>query len=107
VHTIRIAGGDVEVPDPIVDSIPIGAYVQFVSADWFIHEVAFEGDSLAAEGRAFLERTDQMASPPIIHRDGRYVVWFAGAPSGRYPYLLQGNGRPGRGAIVVIGAGPG
>ena len=81
--------------------MPAGSYVQFVTADWFVHEVLFDRDSLGAEARSFLERTDQMASPPLLKQDSRYVISFEGAPPGRYPYVMEGNGRPGRGLIVV------
>lgn len=101
VHSIRLAGGEMERADPELVSVETGTYVEFVTTDWLIHEVIFEIDSLTAEQRAFLERTDQIASPPLIERDGRYVLMFEGAPPGRYPYRLEGNGRPGRGAIVV------
>ena len=101
VHRVRLTGGEAESADPPVLSIEPGAYVEFLSTDWLVHEIVFEADSLAAEQRAFLERTDQVASPPLIERDSRYVLAFAGAPPGRYLYRLEGNGRAGRGVIVV------
>jgi plastocyanin len=107
VHSIRIAGGEVERAEPRLLSIEPGAYVEFVTEDWLIHEVIFETDSLTSEQRAFLERTDQVASPPLIELDSRYVLAFEGAPPGRYVYRLEGNGRAGQGAIVVMVAGPG
>jgi len=72
-----------------------------VTTDWLIHEVIFEADSVDTEQWSFLERTDQTASPPLIERDTRYVLTFEGAPPGRYPYLLEGNGASGRGVIIV------
>jgi len=101
VHRVRIAGGDAEQADPAHISIETGAYVEFVTTDWLIHEVIFDVDSLSAEQLDFLTRTDQMESPPLLERDTRYVLAFDGAPRGRYVYRLEGNGRPGRGAIVV------
>ncbi len=101
VYTVTITGGEIEVASPGIDSVPVGSYVQFVTADWFVHEILFDADSLTAEVRAFLERTDQMASPPLLQQNSRYVVSFEGAPPGRYPYVVEGNGRPGRGVIVV------
>ena len=101
VHRIRLEGGEVESVEPFLVSVEQGAYVEFRTADWLIHEVIFEADSLTAEQRAFLEDTDQVASPPLVDRDSRYVLSFEGAPLGRYPYVLEGNGRPGRGVIVV------
>ena len=101
VYTIRITGGEAEVADPPERSIEPGAWVQFVSDDWLVHEVHFETDSLRPEARSFLERTRQVASPPMLQRDARFVVSFEGAPSGRYPFRLEGNRSPGRGVIVV------
>jgi plastocyanin len=102
VHRVRLAGGEVERADPLRVSIEPGAYVEFVTTDWMIHEVIFELDSLSAKQRAFLEHTDQIASPPLIQLDSRYVLAFEGAPPGRYVYRLEGNGRAGRGVILVI-----
>lgn len=103
VRTVRISGGPAERAEPaLLDSVTVGTWVQFVTDDWFVHEVAFERDSLGTDARAFLERTDQLASPPLLHQDARFVVSFADAPEGRYPYLLEGNGSPGRGVIVVV-----
>lgn len=101
VHTIVVTGGDTEMALPALDTVPVGAWVQFVSGDWLVHEVAFEADSMAAAVRAFLEDTDQVASPPLLQLDARFVVSLEGAPPGLYPYVLEGNRGPGRGLIVV------
>jgi plastocyanin len=101
VQSVRITGGEVERAEPHLIAVEAGAYVQFISTDWLIHEVIFEVDSLSVEQREFLERTHQLASPPLIERDSRYVLAFEGAPPGRYPYRLEGNGRSGGGEIVV------
>lgn len=101
VHRVRLEGGEVESADPALLTIEPGAYVEFVTVDWLVHEVIFEEDSLAAAQRTFLRRTDQVASPPLIDRDSRYVLSFEEAPPGRYPYVLEGNRRAGRGVIVV------
>lgn len=102
VYRVTLTGGVVERADPVVVSLESGAYVEFITTDWLIHEVIFDADSLAADQWAFLERTDQVESPPLIHREGRYVLAFEGAPPGRYPYTIQGNTRAGRGVIVVV-----
>jgi plastocyanin len=101
VYTIRVTGRDAEVADPAQRSVEPGAWVQFVSEDWLVHEVLFETDSLRPEARSFLERTRQLSSPPLLQRDARFVVSFEGAPPGRYPFRLEGNRSPGRGVIVV------
>jgi hypothetical protein len=101
VYRVAVSGGPVERADPAALSIEPGAYVQFVTSDWLVHEILFETDSLGSAQRAFLERTHQVASPPLIDRDSRYVLSFVDAPPGRYSYRLEGNGRPSRGVIVV------
>lgn len=101
VHRITLTGGEVERADPAALSVEPGALVEFVTTDWLIHEVIFQVDSVGGERRSFLERTDQTASPPLIDRDSRYLVTFEEAPPGRYPYVLEGNGAPGRGVIIV------
>lgn len=101
VHRITLTGGEVEQADPVLLSIEGGAYVEFVTTDWLIHEVIFRADSLREDQWAFLERTDQVASPPLIDRGSRYVLAFHDAPPGRYLYRIEGNRRPGRGVIVV------
>tara|TARA_B100001079_G_scaffold168974_1_gene145034 strand:- start:133 stop:597 length:465 start_codon:yes stop_codon:yes gene_type:complete len=105
VHRVVIRGGDRERADPLETVITPGSYVEFVTADWLVHEIVFELDSLSIAARTFLERTDQVASPPLISQDSRYVVHFADGPPGRYPFVLEGNGAPGRG-VVVVEAGP-
>jgi plastocyanin len=101
VYRVRVSGGERERADPARISIEHGSYVEFVTTDWLIHEVIFELDSLSSDGHAFLERTNQLASSPLIEPDARYVLAFEGAPPGRYPYRLRGNGGEGRGVIVV------
>jgi len=76
--------------------------VEFVTADWRMHQIRFVADSLDAAHRAFLEGTDQMDSPPLVDRDARFVVSFAEAPEGRYPFVAEGNEAPTLGVVVVL-----
>ena len=101
VHRVVITGGDAELAAPQATTIQPGAYLEFVTGDWFVHEVTFELDSMLPGACAFLESTDQVASPPLLRLDSRYVVDFEGSPPGRYPYLLEGSGAAGRGVVVV------
>lgn len=101
VHRVVLRGAGGESAEPSLLSLTPEAYVEFVTADWLIHEVIFEVDNLTPAQRSFLESTDQVASPPLLHRDSRYVLTFIGAPPGRYPYRLEGNGRPGLGTLIV------
>ncbi len=105
VHTVSVRAGVGERADPDFLEVLVGDLVQFVSADWMVHEVHFELDSVSAGARAFLERTMQTASPPLLQQDARFVLTFADAPEGRYPYRLEGNREEGRGVIVVVARG--
>lgn len=101
VFRVEITGGEAESASPSELDIPSGAWVQFVTTDWRVHEVSFDPDSLSAESRAYMETSGQMASPPLVERDARFVVSFRDAPEGRYPFVIAGNGAPGRGVVVV------
>ena len=101
VYRVTLTGGAAERADPAAVSIDQGAHVEFVTGDWLVHEVIFQADSMAASSWSFLVGTDQTDSPPLIALDSRYVLSFEAAPPGRYPYLLEGNGEPGAGVIIV------
>lgn len=102
VHRVAITGGEREILDPVEIRVPVGAWVEFVTMDWRVHQVRFAMDSLDAVRRAFLRDTDQVDSPPLVDRDARFVVSFSGAPEGRYPFVAEGNGAPTRGVVVVL-----
>ncbi len=78
-----------------------GSVVQFVTRDRRVYSVHFEADSIGAPGRAFLEETAQGSSPPLVEAGARFVVTFAGAPEGAYPFRVEGQGAVARGRIVV------
>lgn len=101
VHTLVLRGGEQEEVTPGTVEILEGDWVQFSAADWRVHEVRFEADSLSLPARSFLEESDQGASPPLVDQGDRFVVSFTGAPEGRYPFLVEGNGTPVRGVVVV------
>jgi len=102
VHRILVRGGAREVADPAETIIPAEAHVEFVTTDWLVHEVVFDVDNMSADSRAFLESTDQVASPPLLRQDSRFVIDFRDAPPGRYPYRLEGSGEGGRGVVIVV-----
>lgn len=106
VHRVRLTGGATETSEPVELSVAPGVWVEFVTTDWHVHEIAFELDSLSSAARDFLEGSDQVASPPLLRRDSRFVISLEGAPPGRYPYTLQGNGAQGRGVVVVVEPNP-
>src|SRR5690606_28187848 len=94
--------GERESVQPAEVQVPPGAWVQFATTDRRIHMVAFQLDSLPPEAAAFLRDTGQDASPPLLELDARFVVTLQGAPPGRYPFLVEGNGAPARGAVVIV-----
>ena len=78
-----------------------GGVVVFRTVDRRLHTVEFAAGGLAPEALAFLERTGQMRSPPLLERGTEYTVSFEGAPAGFYPFLVFGPGTSVEGAIVV------
>ena len=81
--------------------VPRGVWVEFVTSDGWPRTVAFELDSLPGAAAELLRSTGQDASPPLLDPGSRFLVSFAGAPPGRYPYQVEGSGRAVRGVVVV------
>ena len=106
VYVVSLAGwgGDESsVPDTV--HIEPGAVIVFQVADYRVHTVTFLLDSLPPQQARFMDRASQGQSPPLIERGSRYIVPFADAPAGTYPFEVRGFGRTAAGAIVV-GAEP-
>jgi plastocyanin len=101
VHEVVVSANVTGVPEPRETVVLAGDYLQFVTADSWVHELIFESDSLTAEALAFMTDLDQMASPPLVSRGSRFVVSFVGAPAGRYPFRVEGSHPAAHGAIVV------
>lgn len=101
VHRVLLTGGSGERVDPVETVVPPGAWVDFVSGDFRVREVRFVTEEMAVEAVGFLERTDQLDSPPLVGRDARFVVSFSDAPPGRYPFSVEGETAPARGVVVV------
>lgn len=102
VHRVSLTSVDNrEAPDPDSVEIRVGDHVEFRTADRRVHAVGFLLDSLPPGAADFLRRTGQEGSPPLVEVDARYLVTFADAPPGRYPFSVVGNGAEGRGAVVV------
>jgi plastocyanin len=103
VHSVRLSRVDQrESPEPASVEVREGDYVEFVSADRGVHAVSFTLDSLSAAAAQFLRVSGQEGSPPLVVPGARFVVLFAGAPPGRYPFVVVGNGTEALGAVVVI-----
>lgn len=78
-----------------------GDVVQFFTVDGRVHTVRFPEDSLGPARAAFLRRTGQLESPPLVERGARFVVIFRDAPPGRYPFRSDGSGGVAWGVLVV------
>jgi hypothetical protein len=78
-----------------------GDLVEFFSADGWVRTVSFVLEGLAPEQAEFLLATGQDRSPPLLEAESRFVVSFAEAPLGPYPFVVQGGGRGGEGLIRV------
>jgi plastocyanin len=102
VHRIRLSSPENrELIEPAaVDARP-GDFVQFLTDDRRVHAVRFVLDSLPPGGADFLKAGAQESSPPLVEPASRFLVTFEGAPVGRYPFVVVGNGTEARGVIVV------
>lgn len=85
--------------EPDTVRIRVGDVVRFTAADSRMHAIAFERTRIAPAGVAFLERTGQLRSPPLLTDGASWVVSFAGAPPGAYPFTDTSWGAPG--AVLV------
>ena len=102
VHRVQLSGPDNrETVEPASVEVRPGDFVEFMTTDRRVHAVSFLLDSLPAGGADFLRRTSQESSPPLLEPEARFLVTFEGAPVGRYPFVISGNGAEARGAIVV------
>lgn len=89
----RSLPGDLE---PEAVDIRVGDIVRFQAKDAAAHALAFEGSGLTPEARRFLEVTGQMRSIPLLAPGNAWVVSFAHAPPGDYPYRCATHGANGR-----------
>jgi plastocyanin len=102
VHRIRLSSPDNrETVEPGSIEVRPGDWVEFRTADRRVHAVSFVLDSLAPAAAEFLRASAQESSPPLVEPEARFLVSFADAPVGRYPFVVAGNGAEARGSIVV------
>ena len=102
VHRVRLSRLDQrENLDPASVEVREGDYVEFVSTDRGVHAIYFVLDSLSSVAGQFLRASGQESSPPLVLPGARFVVLFAGAPTGRYPFVVVGNGTEAHGTVVV------
>jgi plastocyanin len=96
VQVRRDAAGDFEPSH--VHAHP-GDYVRFTAEDRAGHAIVFDSEGLSDEARAFLERTGQLHSPPLIPVGATWVITLEGAPAGDYPFRCATH--EGRGVLSV------
>lgn len=102
VWRIRVDGrGNRERVAPRVVTVPPGALVEFVTSDRRVHVVSFLPGTMSERAVRFLEETRQLGSPPLVEFGSRFVVSFHGAPPGRYRFVVEGNGEPTEGSVIV------
>ena len=107
VYVVSLAGwGGTEQPVPDTVRVPPGAVVVFQVADFRVHTVTFPQDSLTSAQSGFIAQASRGRSPPLIERGSRYIVSFAEAPPGTYPFRIGGFGASAGGAVVVEPGGP-
>lgn len=93
--------------EPAELTIATGDTVVFVLASGAPHNVAFDTTVLSSDAKRRLQSAvhDAMLpfAGPLLLKDGeRYVVSFAGVPSGRYPFFCMPHMSAGmRGTVVV------
>lgn len=103
VHTVQLKSTeDGERVEPALVTVRAGDLVQFVTRDRHVHVISFIIEGLPAPAAGFLRGSWQERSPPLVEMGARFVVTFAGAPPGSYPFVVTGSGREGRGSVVVV-----
>jgi plastocyanin len=107
VHRVILTSSNTsESVQPSEVRIEPGHYVEFFTQDGRVRTVSFLLDSLTAEQSDFLRSSGQDRSPPLVEMETRYLVSFREAPTGRYPFVVEGNERAIRGAVVVAAPEP-
>lgn len=100
VHDIVVGGaGARDSIAPTMVEAQVGDAVRFTADDRRTHALAFDGDRLEPAARQFLESTLQRLGPPLVDEGAAWVVSFAEAPPGRYPFVCRTHGA--RGVVVV------
>lgn len=87
---------------PTLREVNAGEWVQFVSSDTHVYSVHFlEASFQDPAAWSFLESGHQTASPPLVEPGSRFILTFEGAPSGVYPFQVDGQGRSAEGSLRV------
>lgn len=83
-----------------------GDVVVFTSEDHRLRMLEFPDSLLASSQREFLRRTGQTEPPPLTDPGSRWILSFAGAPEGTFPYRIGEGGSVTRGEISVSAPAP-
>jgi hypothetical protein len=99
-HEIRLRQrhGGTPIEPPRVDA-RVGDVLRFVATDALGYSIRFQHARLAPDALAFLDATNQLASPPLLSEGAAWVVSLDGAPAGEYPFLSANQGIEG---VVVV-----
>jgi plastocyanin len=99
-HEVHIVGaGPTDAIAPAGLRVRPGDAVRFVTDDHRTHAIGFDVDRLDPDVREYLDRTNQLRGPPLVHQGGAWVVVLEDAPPGRYPFLCRTHGV--RGVLLV------
>lgn len=106
VHVVQVRSRGVdEIAEPARLTVAEGHWVSFQGGDARGHTVRFDTLALSPAARAWIRERDQVESPPLLTPASRWVVSFEEAPSGAYPFLVEGGGVTGHGRIEIPGGG--
>ncbi|MFO7253756.1 MAG: hypothetical protein DIU60_023695 [Actinomycetes bacterium] len=98
VADVELGGEGVLTPD--TTRIRVGDVVRFTAGDSRAHTVVFERDQIDSVAVAYLDRTAQLRSPPLLTTGSQWIVSFEGAPPGVYPFVDIATGA--RGVVLVV-----
>ncbi len=79
-----------------------GDIVQFVVLDRRVHVIRFDETRMSGATVEFLRASGQDRPAPLVAQGARLVLSFEGAPSGSYPFVVEGSGSPVAGEIRVL-----
>jgi plastocyanin len=103
VHVVAVAVVEGrETATPARTLVRPGQWVSFATRDGRLHHVRFDTTTTPAELDRWLAAGRRLRSPPLLNRDSRWVVDFADAPVGVYPFRLEGTGATGGGVVQVV-----
>ena len=85
--------------EPASAGLRTGDIVRFEAVDAGGHAIAFDGERLMPEARAWLEATGQLRSPPLVNAGNAWVITLADSPPGEYPFVCATHGA--RGTLTV------